>query len=299
MSIKKTFLGKKLYEFLEKKNLIIYPVTYCNLFKGITKWFRINPKFFIIGVGRSGTFALYDNLVKNKNGYVTPIKEIHFFDSYFYKGNNWYKAHFPTIFHKFFLENLLKQQIITCDATVSYFHTEVAIKRISQCIPEAKLIVMLRNPVDRAYSHYNIRKKKRNLDSFEEIIKKELKELRKVENFEDDEKILKKYEIYPYLSRGIYVKQLEIWEKYFDKSQILLIKSEDFFNNPLDSLQKIYRFLDMKKYNFKNISADKVNKNSSGFNDEIDSKLRKELEDFFKPYNEELNKNWNINFKWQ
>ena len=55
----------------------------------------------------------------------------------------------------------------------------------------------------------------------------------------------------------------------------------------------------MKKYNFKNISADKVNKNSSGFNDEIDSKLRKELVDFFKPYNEELNKNWNINFKWQ
>lgn len=285
--------------FLDKKNLIMYPISYCNLFRGLTKWIRIDPTFIIIGAGRSGTTALYDYLTKNKDGFEAPTKELHFFDEYFDKGIKWYRGNFPTIFHKFYLENILNRKIIVGEATATYFHNPLVTKRIASTIPHVKLIVMLRNPVDRAHSHYKRRYERGGENnSFEDVIEKGLTYLQQKKDNEILDKVPQQYLSHSYISRGLYYEQLKIWTKYFLKSQIFLIKSEDFFDDPSSVLYKVYKFLGKKNVDLKNISNLKINKNIGGYNRKLDQNLRKKLTNFYKPHNEKLNKFWNVDFSW-
>src|SRR5947209_2592633 len=103
------------------------------------------PGFLIIGAQRCGTTSLYDDLVKHPSIATASQKEIHFFDLNFQKGIDWYQAQFPGLGQKGF---------ITGEASPYYIFHPLAPKRILAAAPEIKLIVMLRNPVNRAYSHY-------------------------------------------------------------------------------------------------------------------------------------------------
>ena len=286
--------------FLDKKNLIMYSISYYNLFRGLTKWIRINPTFIIIGAGRSGTTALCDYLTKNKDGFEASTKELHFFDEYFDKGIKWYRGNFPTIFHKFYLENILHRKIIAGEATAAYLHNPLVAKRVASTIPDVKLIVILRNPVDRAHSHYRRRfERGGENNSFENVMEKGLTYLQQKKDKEVLDKVPQQYLSHSYISRGLYYEQLKIWTKYFPKSQIFLIKSEDFFDDPLSVLHKVYKFLGKKNINLKNISNLKINKNIGGYNVKLDQNLRRKLTNFYKPHNEKLNKFWNVDFSWE
>src|SRR5258706_8298254 len=83
------------------------------------------------------------------------VKELHFFDKKFHKGLLWYRAHFPTSIQKRLFEYTHKQVFVTGEASAYYlFHPHVP-KRVAQTLPHVKLVVLLRNPIDRAYSQYN------------------------------------------------------------------------------------------------------------------------------------------------
>ena len=116
MSVKPKWVKKRakpitgFKKFLDNNNLLMYPISYHNFFKALTKSIRIKPTYLIIGASRSGTTAMYDYLSKNRYGYRSPHKELHFFDKYFHKGFLWYRGNFPTIFHKFYLEKILHKK---------------------------------------------------------------------------------------------------------------------------------------------------------------------------------------------
>ena len=119
------------------------------------------PNFLIIGAQRCGTTTLYNQLVSHPDISPATTKELHYFDINFSKGIQWYKEQF-------------NDERIIGEASPYYIFHPLCPKRIFDIIPEVKIIVLLRNPVERAYSHYwhEIRLGKENL-SFEDAISEE------------------------------------------------------------------------------------------------------------------------------
>jgi len=127
------------------------------------------PNYLIIGAAKCGTGSLYRYLIQHPEIKPALTKEVRFFDKYYDKGTNWYRVSFP-------FKNFLRRNYVTGEATPRYLDHPHAPKRVKEVIPNAKFIILLRNPIDRAYSMYNMRvgRKRENL-SFEEAINQEKK----------------------------------------------------------------------------------------------------------------------------
>jgi len=258
---------------------------------------HVLPDFLIIGAARSGTTSLYQYLAQHPSVIPGVGKEIYFFDKKFDKGINWYKSFFPTKLSKSRLENKQNRKCLTGEATPRYLHYPHVPKRVFNLIPNVKLIVLLRNPIDRAYSHYQMEVSSGNEElSFEDAIEQEekriLDDMRKMENDENF------YSVYfyrkAYLTRGIYVDQLKRWFKFFSKEQFLILKSEDLYSNPSKIYQQALDFLGLQKYELDSFKAHRMRKYSS-----IREKTREKLTEYFRPHNEQLYQLLDRNFDWK
>lgn len=208
-----------------------------------TARFRKLPDFIIVGVQKGGTTSLFKDLENHKKIKFNNNKEIHFFDRHYSKGIFWYRSWFP----------LKIDRRLTGEATPSYIFYPNVIKRMKLYLPKVKLILVLRNPVDRAYSHYQMEKRKfRENLSFEEAIKHERLNLSPLyaQVLEKDDKHANETIINKsYLSRGLYAEQIKILFDYYDKSKILIIESENFKKNKLTTLNEVCDFLGIDYFN--------------------------------------------------
>jgi len=266
--------------------------------KVLTSPFRILPDFLIIGGQRCGSTFFYNCLKQHPNIKTTlRRKEIHFFDNNFHKGIFWYKSYFPTIPSKYFNKYLFNQEVITGEASPYYLLHPLVPSRVHSIIPNAKLIILLRNPIDRAYSHYNQQyRKSTETHSFRKAIDLEKEriegEIKKILNDEFHYSHLLRN--YSYLTRGIYINLIKNWREYFPKNQFLIIKSEELFKNPKNILAKTFKFLDLP--NYENITFKRANQ---GKYPKMDSRIRIELTEYFRPYNQQLYDYLGINFNWE
>jgi hypothetical protein len=248
------------------------------------------PDFLIIGAQKCGTTFLYHLLCQHPYVETASTKEIHFFDTNFAEGVQWYRSHFLTSSQK------NRRKILTGESSPYYIYHPHAAKRVAQVVPRVKLIALLRNPVDRAYSDYNhkFREAREHL-SFEEAIEAEEDRLRgeKEKLLADEDYHSPKYRKYSYLSRGIYVDQLVEWNRYFDSDQLLVLKSEDFFENPQESYERVLRFLGLPHWEIK-VSGER----NEGEYDEMNSSTRQRLEAYFEPHNRRLYEFLGVDFGW-
>jgi len=255
------------------------------------------PNFIIIGAQRCGTTSLYNYLIKHNKIFSASQKELHFFDLKFDKGEEWYQKQFgrKRFLGKIFSKNQ-QNEFVTGEASPYYIFHPLTPYRISKMLPKIKLIAILRNPIDRAYSHYYF-EKKLGIEklSFEEVIKEESKRL-----YGETEKIKNNkfynsfnHQNYSYLARGKYYDQLKIWYKLFAKEQILIICSEDFYENPNLVTNNALKFLNLPKFDFNKKQVFNKGKYRS-----MNEKTRIELIEYFKPNNEKLYKFLNRNFQW-
>lgn len=263
----------------------------------LTGEIRVLPDFIIIGAQKCGTSSLYAYLMEHP--YVVPTfkAEVHYFDSNYEKGIRWYKSNFPTQLYQFLFKFIFKRKFLTGEKTPYYIFHPHAIKRIRSVIPNVKIVLLLRNPVNRSYSHYNheIRYNREPL-SFEAAIKVESKRLEgELEKMIRDENYKSsKYSTYSYLARSIYIQQIEPLFNTFPKDQILIIKTEEFFQDPQQILNEVYRFLNLpyyeltqfKKYNFRGYSK-------------LNEATRNNLKEYFKPFNNRLYSYLDRNFDWE
>ena len=193
------------------------------------------PDFLIIGTMRGGTTSLYRYLGEHPD--ITPAlrKEVHFFDRYHDKGMAWYLAHFP----------LREETTVVGEASPSYLFHPAVPERVREAVPDAKLVALLRNPVDRAYSHYRmIVKRGAEGLSFEAAIDQERERLS-----QGGDPTSLPGRRYSYLSRGLYVDQLERWLSLFPRKQLLILKSEDFFRDPGPIVQQTLAHLGLRPWN--------------------------------------------------
>jgi len=249
---------------------------------------RALPTFLIIGAQKAGTTSLYRYLAKHPD--IKPnfvVKELSFFDEYYSRGFPWYKSHFP----------FKRQNKQYFEGTTHYLFNPLAPKRIKEVLPNIKVIAVLRNPIDRAYSSYKhqVRAERETL-SFEEAIKAEPNRLRgeKERLLEDSSYISYNYNHFSYLERGKYSEQIQNWIKYFSKDQMLILSSDDFFQNTESSLNKVYDFLEVDPVQV-NI---KKQYNTGNYKDSMSIKTRANLQKYYRPYNEELQTLLKTNFDW-
>lgn len=246
--------------------------------------------FLIIGAQRCGTTSLYNYMSYHPKIQFTTIKELHFFDIGFNKGIKWYRSNFP--------DEVVKQDkgLITGEATPYYIFHPLVPQRIFEFAPKIKLIVLLRNPVDRAYSHYqhevNMGAEKL---SFEDALKAESGRLEgELDKIKSDETYYSfNHQNFSYLSRGIYHEQLLRWFNFFCKENILILQSENFYSNTSNVVNKVFEFLSLPSVNLK---LDKVYNNLRYKS--MKPTTREYLIDYFKPYNEKLYKLLDVDFKW-
>jgi len=284
------------YKIFNKKQLFelsrpIYRI-YCNIIGNR----HVLPNFLIIGAAKGGTTSLYEYLVEHPGILPASGKEVYFFDKNFKMGKNWYRKFFPLKKIQTSISEKLGYNALTGEATPRYIHYPYCSKRVKQVIPSVKIIVMLRNPIDRAYSHYQMHYAGgTEALSFEEAIEEEPKRLEgEYEKMVNDENYYSiKFYKKSYITRGIYADQLERWFKYFPREQFHIIQTEEFSKNTDYEFQRLLKFLDLPEFipNFeKKFKMRKYPK--------MKPETREKLVEFFKPHNERLYKLLGTDFGW-
>src|SRR5437763_1646364 len=115
---------------------------------------RLLPDFIILGAQRAGTTSLYEYIVDHPQVGAASKKEVHFFDRHYTEGVNWYRAHFPPAVRRQRFENRTGKRFLTGEASPYYLAHPMVPERIAAVAPDARFLILLRNPIDRALSHY-------------------------------------------------------------------------------------------------------------------------------------------------
>jgi hypothetical protein len=176
------------------------------------------PTFLIIGAMRSGTTSLARSLGAHPDVFMARDKEIHFFDLNYSRSIGWYRSHFSIV-----------HEHAVGEATQTYMYDGEARSRMASTLPDARLIAILRNPVDRAYSHYWMNRALQREDlEFAEAIQREPERI-------DGSDARTRFR-FSYVDRGRYVDQLrEVCERY-PREQLLVL----FFEEMIESPQTVY-----------------------------------------------------------
>jgi hypothetical protein len=271
------------------------------LYRGITNWLRLLPDFLIVGTQRGGTTSLYSYLVSHPSIEPASIKEVHFFDNKFTKGVAWYRAHFPSLVEKYYAQHVQQRNFITGESTPYYlFHPHVP-KRVARVVPHARLIVLLRNPVDRAYSQYNheVDGGRETVSTFEEAIEREEERLAREHHrlLANEYYVSYEHRHHSYLAKGIYVNQLRNWMSCFPRNQFLILRSEDFYANPAAALQQTLAFLHLPTAPLSSEEQEYKQYNNKTFT-KMNPGTRQRLIAYFQPYNEQLYEYLGRDFGW-
>lgn len=266
-----------------------------NIYRLLTGPLRVLPGFIIIGAQRSGTTALFRYLSQHPCVVPALKKEVHFFDNNYGKGINWYRAHFPLCTTRM-LKKKKEKGFLTGEASPYYLFHPHAPRRVAERLPHVKIIALLRNPVDRAYSQYqkNLRRGEETL-SFEEAIKREEERLAESMNMlaSNGGIISREHQKWSYLARGIYVTQLERWMKHFQKRQILVAQSEVFYSDPNCVIEKVLKFLGLPVWK----SREHIGLQYPKY-PRINEDTRKDLVDYFRVPNQMLYELIREEFTW-
>lgn len=190
--------------------------------------------FLICGTQKGGTTALDAYLREHPQICMANKKEVHFFDD-----ENNFTTQNPdySLYHAYFSPNSVHS--ISGEATPIYMYWRNTPERIWQYNPDMKLIVLLRNPIERAYSHWNMeRSRKAEHYSFWDAIRAEPARCREALPYQ--------HMVYTYIDRGFYLEQLKRLWHYFPEKNVLVLKSEHLRNQPQDALKEIFGFLGVR-----------------------------------------------------
>ena len=253
------------------------------IFHELTYFFRVIPDFLVIGNSFCGKTLLYNYMTQHPLVMQNLREETAYWGWHFSKGENWYRSNFPTIFHKKILEITHKKNAHVGE-TVN-IPVEERPKQIHQILSDPKIIVILRNPVDRAYVRY-LADMRAGVEtrSFEESLEKPkpktgiLKKMKmnKIEGINDNDSI--------YITGSIYYNDLKRWGEFFSLDQMLFLDSEKLIQEPLQTVNKALNFLGLESLN----SIKKIGRNLEAKEEEIKLETKNALQKIFEPHNKKL-----------
>jgi hypothetical protein len=238
------------------------------------------PDFVVLGTQRGGTSFFYRLLTKHALVRGAAAKELHFFDNKFSEGVGWYRRCFSEG------KRIDGQRTIIGEASPKYLFDPQVPERMARIVPEARLIALLRNPVDRAYSHYQLEVGRgREARSFEEATQEEMTSAKGEGNTVDV--------AHAYLRRGLYAEQLERFSYFANRDRLLIVKSENLFTRRLEVLERVLTFLGLPP--FESTLAPPAGRTTY---EPMNPDTRRRLEGFFAPHNERLYDLLSTDFGW-
>jgi hypothetical protein len=248
---------------------------------------RMTPDFLIICAQRCGTTSLFRNLAAHPV-VVPPLfqKGIHFFDLNYGRGRRWYRGQFP-------VRSIANRRVahagrpaLSGEASPYYLFHPLAAERIARDLPEVKLIVLLRDPVERAFSaHRQETARGFETEPFERAL--ELEELRlagEVERIQADPNYVSfHHQHHAYLARGRYAEQLERLFGHVDRDRVLVVESASFFLTPRKVWERVLEFLELPAWH-----PSVFGRHNARASSPLPERLRQRLGEYFESHDAKL-----------
>jgi hypothetical protein len=224
---------------------------------------------------------------------------VRFFDYNWYRGPDWYRSHFP-------LERSLREfeaehgrPFLTGEGSPTYISNHWAPARVRKLVPDVKLIAVLRNPIDRAYSHFQFSRRDgtEECEAFEDALSREEERLRPESERMAAEPHYNSWNFgaWSYLTRSRYAEQLERWLAIFPREQLLFLNAEDMFSDPQGALDATTEFLGLPPHRLEQAT----HLNVSPKYETLPTGVRESLADYFRPHNERLYELVGTDFGWE
>ncbi|MQA86949.1 MAG: sulfotransferase [Streptosporangiales bacterium] len=253
----------------------------------LTHGARMLPSFLIVGAQRCGTTSLYKTITQHPA--VLPAvlhKGVHYFDTGYERGSAWYQGHFPLELAARRVERASGVRPATGESSPYYMFHPLAGERIAADLPGVKLLVLLRDPVERAYSaHAHESARGFETEPFERAIELEPQRLAgEVERILGDPGYHGyHHQHHAYLARGRYIEQLERLEAIFGRGSIHVVDSGDLFEDPEPVLAGIVEFLGLPSWRPSRFDRHNARPRSA-----MAGPLRARLDEYFREYDERL-----------
>lgn len=237
------------------------------------------PDFIIIGAMKAATSAIYEYLMQHPSVTYRLPKELHFFTLNYDKGLDWYLSQFQSI-----KEDNKSSNLLIGEASPSYLTSKEAPALIYKLFPDVKIIISLRNPTDRAISHYYHQLNR---------VKDEARPIELAFSDREIENSAKKpySPTSSYLELGKYATQIKNWIDVFPSEQMLILNYHDLEVEPINFVKKLFAFLALEDYQINNIKKIYGNQYPT-----VPPAIIERLDRYFKPYNQELQKIIDLQF---
>lgn len=246
------------------------------------------PTFLIAGAQRCGTSTLAAYLRRHPRIFMARPKELHFFDGHFDRGPSWYSAQF----------NPKPRHVHLGEATPIYAFDAEARERMAEVVPDARIILIFRDPAKRAYSHYwhAVRDRNETISTFTEAV--DLESARLASGKRED------LVHHSYVARGHFIDQVEAIEALYGREQMHVMLFDDLVADRERSLRQIFGFLGLPRApaakihevwaGHRRASGDVITdeqlikKRRTAPYPPLDAEMRARLVEHFRPYNDRL-----------
>ncbi|MCW2612496.1 MAG: hypothetical protein QOC93_4157 [Actinomycetota bacterium] len=261
----------------------------------LTHTHRMRPGFLVVGAQRCGTTSMMKTLGQHPS--VMPAvfhKGVHYFDVNYDRGLPWYVGHFPTVRAA---RRAAGPRAVTGESSPYYMFHPLAPERIAVDLPDVRLVVLVRDPVERAYSAYT-HEKARGFETEEfphalELepvrIAGEVDKLRAEPGYDSDH-----WRHNAYVTRGQYIEQLEHLESVFGRERLCVVDSQDFFDDPAPAFAEVERFLGLPS-----AGGIEFERHNARPRSPMPDELRARLDEHYRPYDERLAAWWGRTPSWR
>lgn len=248
---------------------------------------RMLPAFLIVGGQRCGTTSMYRTLSQHP-AILKPVlhKGVHFFDTAYYRGPDWYRGHFPLLVSARRTERKVGLAPLTFESSPYYMFHPLAATRIAAELPGVRLLVLLRDPVERAYSaHAHELARGFEDQPFERALQLEEQRLRGEADrlTADPAYVSHHHQHHGYLHRGRYLEHLLRLEETVGRERLHVVDSHRFFDEPEPVYAGVLDFLGLPARGMPTFQRHNARERSP-----LPDALRARLEEHFAPYDERL-----------
>ncbi|MFC0509382.1 sulfotransferase domain-containing protein [Micromonospora costi] len=258
------------------------------------------PDFLIIGTKRGGTTSLWNYLIQHP---LVPrlfpawnTKATHYFEENWRHGEAWYRSHFPTERQRAVLESRHGGPVRVGEAAPLYMFHPLAAQRVAALMPAVRLIVLLRDPVERAYSHW----KERRTHGVEPLDFPAALAAEERRTAGERERLVaepgyhsERHDWYSYRARGRYLEHLEPWLDRFDERQFLFLPSEDLYRDARSAYRRTLDFLGLPPYDLPSFTVHNDRRSAP-----LDPAVRADLAAYYRPYNDALRTRLGLDLDW-
>jgi len=250
-----------------------------------TASFRPGPDLLVVGAKRAGTTSLWHYLQQHSG--VLPLypsaehlKGLYYFDVHHERGERWYRSHFATAAWRARRERELGHPTVAAEASPYYLFHPLAAERAHSQLPDARVVVLLRDPVERAYSHWKERcRHTETLDFAQALLAEPLRTAGEEERLlADPTAVSFAHRHQTYVAQGSYSTPLRRWFDAFGRDRVEVVVAEELFASPQSVVDRLWGQLGLPPQQLVDVTA-----HNSAPSPDMDPAVRRQLRKYFLP----------------